>query len=107
VTGVSETAAGMAGSCATGPDVVLDDLEREGLQLGDEGVEFAGVVEPCLVVVELGACQHLGDGLAGRFASPHVVGAVQLRRVGVAATARFAAAGAADLDRPGQRETDL
>ena len=68
--------------------VVVGDLLAEGFEFGDEVAEAALVVEPGLVVGELVVGQDPGDGFAGDFAGPLVVGAVQLGRVGVAAAVR-------------------
>ena len=67
--------------------VGVGDGLAEGFELGDERAEPALVVEPGLVVGELVVGQDAGDGLAADFAGPLVVGAVQYRRVGVAAAA--------------------
>jgi hypothetical protein len=58
--------------------VVVGDLLAEGFEFGDEVAEAALVVEPGLVVGELVVGQDPGDGFAGDFAGPLVVGAVQL-----------------------------
>src|ERR1035438_9131105 len=57
--------------------VGFGDGQAEGLQLGDEGAQPPLVVEPVLVVGELVVGEEPGDGLAGDFAGPLVVGAVQ------------------------------
>src|SRR5580700_2343465 len=73
--------------------VVLGDGEADFLELGDQFAEAFVVVEPGAVVGELLIGQDAGGGPAVCLARPLVVGAVQLRRVGVAAAVRVAAAG--------------
>lgn len=90
------------GGSSTLPAVVLvDDLQGEAVEFGEQGPEFAGVVEPRLVVGELFGAEDFGDGLAVDFAGPDVVGPVQLWRVGVAAAIALSAGGPADLDGAG------
>ena len=69
--------------------------EAEGLEFGEQVAEAALVVEPGLVVGELVVGEQPGDGLAGDFAGPLVVGAVQPGRVGVAAAVRACRSGSA------------
>src|SRR6266571_227937 len=73
--------------------VGLGDGEAEFLELGDELAQAAVVAEPGAVVGELVIGQDAGGGLPVFLAGPLVVGAVQLRGVGVAAAAGVAAAG--------------
>ena len=84
--------------------VGLGDGEAEFLEFGDELAEAAVVVEPGAVVGELVVGQDAGGGLAVFLAGPLVVGAVQLRGVGVAAAAGVAAAGHPVGEGAGQRE---
>ena len=65
--------------------VVLDDLQGEVLEFGEQGADFLRVVEQGLPVGELGRGEPAGDGLAADLAGPFGVGAVQPGRVGVAA----------------------
>jgi hypothetical protein len=67
--------------------VCLDYLERELLQLAEQAAQFPGVVEQGLPGGELLGGEPPGDGPAADLAGPLGVGAVQLRRVGVAAAA--------------------
>ena len=86
----------VAGSAA-GPAVpagVGSKARLEGFQLGDQGAEPPVVVEPGLVVGELVVGRMRVTVFAGDLAGPLVVGAVQPGRVGVAAAAGVAAAGA-------------
>src|ERR1700757_4762636 len=73
----------------------LDDREGEVLEVGEQGAESFRVVEQGLPVGELGLGEPAGDGLAADFAGPFGVGAVELRRVGVAAAAGPAPGGGA------------
>ena len=68
--------------------VGVDDGQAEFFELCQEGSQAALVVEPVAVVGELVVGQEPGDGFAGYFAGPLVVGAVQPGRVGVAAAVR-------------------
>ena len=67
--------------------VAVGDGKAELLELGDQFAQAAVVVEPGAVVGELLVGQDAGGGLAVFLAGPLVVGAVQLRGVGVAAAA--------------------
>jgi hypothetical protein len=78
---------------AVPPRVGVGDVQAECFEFGQEGPEAALVVEPGLVVGELVVGEQPGDGFAGDFAGPLVVGAVQGGRVGMAAAVRAAAAG--------------
>src|ERR1017187_3078441 len=73
--------------------VVLGDGEADFLEFGDELAEPFVVVEPGGVVGELLIGQDAGGGPAVLLAGPLVVGAGELRGVGVAAAVRVAAAG--------------
>ena len=55
---------------------MLECLEGQGFEVGDESAEFAGVVEPCLVVVVLVLADLSGHGLAVHGSGPGEVGAV-------------------------------
>src|SRR6266487_1565742 len=88
------------------PRASVGDGQGQGFELGDERAELAVVVEPLPVVVELVLGDQPGDGLAGHLAGPLPVGAVQDRRIGVAAAAGLAAADAALDERAGQREPE-
>ena len=66
--------------------------------LGDDTGEAAAVGDPLLVEASLGLGEAAGDGLAGVVAGPLPVGAMGLRRIGVAAVARGAAGGVAEDD---------
>src|SRR5579859_7125627 len=95
---------GPAGGLPVPAGVGVGDGLAECLEFGDEGAQPPVVVEPGLVVLELVVGQEPGDGLAVDFAGPLVVGAVQLRWVGVAAAARVAAAHGPFGEGAGQRE---
>src|SRR6516165_10584871 len=84
--------------------VGFGDGEAELFELGDEFAQAAVVVEPGAVVGELLVGEDAGGGLAVLLAGPLVVGAVQLRGVGVAAAAGVAAAGEPVGDGAGQGE---
>ena len=84
--------------------VGLGDGEAEGFELGDQGAQAAVVVEPGAVVGELVIGQDAGGGPAVFLAGPLMVGAVQLRRVGVAAAAGVSAAGHPVGEGAGERE---
>src|SRR5271165_31655 len=73
--------------------VGVGDGEADFLEFGDELAEPFVVVEPGAVVGELVVGQDAGGGPAVLLAGPLVVGAVELRGVGVAAAVRAAAAG--------------
>src|ERR1700719_1968537 len=82
-----------SGESFWGPAVgVFGRRGGQGFELGDELAESAGVVEPGLVAVELVVVEAAGDGLAGDFAGPGPVGAVEVGGVGVAAAVGIAAA---------------
>jgi len=66
------------------------------LYLGDDGGEAAAVGDPLLVEAGLALAQPSGDGLAGVPSGPLPIGAVKLRRVGIAATARGSAVGVSE-----------
>jgi integrase len=74
----------------------------EGFEPGEELVQAAVVVDPCLVVAVLVGAEPAADGFGGDLAGPLVVGAVEAGRVGVAGAVAAAAAGAAFADRAGQ-----
>jgi hypothetical protein len=77
-----------AGGVASGPSGVgLGDGQAQGFEFGDELAQAAVVVEPGAVVGELVIGQDAGGGCPVFLAGPLVVGAVPLRRVGVAAAA--------------------
>src|ERR1700722_2074388 len=82
----------------------VDDVQGEVLEFGEQGAEFAGVVEQGLVAGELGGGEAAGDGLAVDLAGPFGVGAVQAGRVGVAAAVLLAAGVGADGEGAGQGE---
>jgi hypothetical protein len=87
--------------------VLLNDLEGEVLELGEQGAELAGVVEQGLVFGELAGGEPSGHGLAADLAGPFGVGPVQARRVCVAAAARLGAGVGADAQGAGQGEARL
>lgn len=74
---------------------MVEGLEGQGLEFGDEFVESAGVVEPLLVATLLFGGDVSCDGLTGHGAGPSEVGAVEFWRVALAAAAVLAAFGAA------------
>src|SRR5580700_5307399 len=84
--------------------VGFGDGEAEGFEFGDELAQAAVVVEPGAVVGELLVGQDAGSGLAVLPAGPLVVGAVQLRGVGVAVAAGVSAAGHPVGEGAGERE---
>ena len=73
----------------------VEGLEGQGLEFGDEFVESAGVVEPLLVALLLLGGDLSCDGLACHSSGPGEVGAVEFRRVALAAAAELPALGAA------------
>jgi hypothetical protein len=83
---------------------VLDDLEGEVLEFGEQRPDSLRVVEQGLPGGELGGGEPAGDGLAADFAGPFGVGAVQGGRVGVAAAVGLAAGVGADGQGAGQGE---
>ena len=83
---------------------VLDDLEGELLQLGEQVAQFPGVVEQGLPGGELLGGEPPGDGPAADLAGPLGVGAVQPRRGGVAAAAGLAAGVGADGEGAGRTD---
>ena len=84
-----------ARSAATGSLFFLEGPQGEGLKIGDELVEFSGVVEPGLVAGELVLADLTSYGLAIRCPSPAEVGPVQHRLVPLAVATCFAASGGA------------
>jgi hypothetical protein len=85
--------------------VVFGDGEAEFLEFGDELAESLVVVEPGLVVGELVVGEDAGGGFAVFLAGPLVVGAVELRGVGVAAAVGASAAGHPVGEGAGQGES--
>jgi hypothetical protein len=82
-----------------GLDLLEQDLGRlfaDLLHLGDDAGEATAVGDPLLVEAGLALAQPSGDGLAGVPSGPLPVGAVKLRRVGIAATARGSAVGVSE-----------
>lgn len=68
-----------------------DKLSREFVHLADDRVEPFPVLDPLLIARHLPRRKHPAHGLAVHPATPLPVGAVQLRRVGVAPTSGGAA----------------
>jgi hypothetical protein len=93
-------------ACWSPAGVLVDDVEREGFQLGDQRTQPAGVVEPGLVVALLAVGEPAGDGLTVDLAGPASEAAVQVWRVGGAAAGLPAAAVAAVQQAAWQREPE-
>jgi hypothetical protein len=81
--------------------------QAESLKLAHDPIELAHVAAPVLAERRLLARQHGRYGLAGNFAGPNEVGAVQLRRVRPATARGVAAAHAPRRDRSAQHQADV
>ena len=88
-------------------DVVAGEFDGYGFEFGDQLAQAAVGVEVGAEPFGVFGGEGPGDGPAADFAGPGRVGAVQLRRVGVAVASGALAAGSALGERAGQDQADL